>query len=121
MQTLAQILAGIPADPYQMNQGIAPLLQQQMLAQAQGGGMPQMSPGMAEGEGPPVRGFMQGQNPMGRRGGPYAEGDMIPQPNPARDAAFGAELGPTTDSLLGNGRDEALLRALMARRSGYGI
>lgn len=47
MQTLAQILAGIPADPYQMNQGIAPLLQQHMQAQNPGmTPMDQGAPGM---------------------------------------------------------------------------
>lgn len=50
MQTLAQILAGIPADPYSnQSQGIAPLLQQQMQAAMMAGqqpGMDQEAPGM---------------------------------------------------------------------------
>lgn len=47
MQSLAQILAGVPADPYDnQSQGIAPLLQQHMQPGMQPGMAPQMQPGL---------------------------------------------------------------------------
>lgn len=49
MQTLASILAGLPADPYQTSPGLAPLLMQNAMVRQFAGApqQPQMPPGAA--------------------------------------------------------------------------
>lgn len=55
METLASILAGQGANPYQTTAGISPLIAQQLLAQQMGpaqlgGAMPQAQPMMPQGQ-----------------------------------------------------------------------
>ncbi len=72
MNTLASILSGIPGNPYQgAGGGIAPLLQQALLAQQLGG--PQLGQG---GAGPDPQ--MPGALPPGIGINPMAAGQMTP-------------------------------------------